>query len=76
MKKKIQDLLDEYRLSKQEAYFLLEELSQVDGSKMSPEDKIALESTKLKTTEEIAWRGVFIGRLEDILNDYFNETYL
>jgi len=69
MKEKIQNLLDEYRLLKQEANSLLEELSKMDISKMSPEDIIFLEETKKRVIEETVWRGVFIGRLEDILTN-------
>lgn len=67
MKEKIQQLLDEYILSKQEAEFLLKELYKVKENKLSIEDRIALENTKIRTTEEIAWRGVFIDRLENII---------
>ncbi len=67
MKNKILELIRHHREAKQEVNMLLEELSQIESSKLSYQEDEALESLKVRYENESAWRGVFLSQLEDLL---------
>lgn len=67
MKDKILELIRHHREAKIECNNLLEELSQIDSSKLSYQEDEALEESRIKYREESAWRGVFISQLEYLL---------
>jgi len=67
MQEKIQDLIQSHKTAKEECFGLLEELNAIGQGKLQKQDREALELTIIKTTEEYAWRGVFISQLEDLL---------
>ena len=67
MKDKIKELIKHHTNSKNECNNLLEELNQIDSSKLSYQEIDSLESLVSKYTEESCWRGVFISQLQDLL---------
>ncbi len=67
MENKIKELIAHHKLSRLEVYSLIEELNQVDVSKISESEISDLELSKARYTEEYAWRGVFINDLENLL---------
>lgn len=67
MKEKIQNLIDQHKLFKQECYAFLEELNKVDVIKLSPKENDVLHDSKLVYNEELRWRSIFISELEDLL---------
>jgi hypothetical protein len=67
MKEKIENLIQQYRESRVEVWSLLEELSQVDNSKLDYKEADSLQSLKTRYEEEYTWKGIFISELENIL---------
>ena len=67
MKEKIQELIKHHINSKNEVNSLLEELNQIDNSKLSLQEIDDLQSLINRYTEESCWRGVFISQLQDLL---------
>ena len=67
MKEKIEELIISYKQYKFECQCLLEELSQIDGSKLSYQEIDSLEESKLKLLEEAYWRSVMLSDLENLL---------
>lgn len=67
MKNKIQDLIQQHKLSKLEVNTLIEELNQVSDTKMSKDDYSDLTELKLRYIEEVGLRTVFISELESLL---------
>lgn len=67
MKHKIQELINHHKIAKQEVEFLLEELNQIDGSKLSYIEIDSLEMSKLKYLDELYFRQLFIQDLENLL---------
>lgn len=67
MKQKIQELINSHKLAKMECYSLLEELSQIDTTKLSYQEEDALNELKMKNTEELYYRQLFIQDLESLL---------
>lgn len=67
MKEQIQELIDNYKLSKLEIFNYLEELSQVDGSKLDSKENYSLKNAIIRYEEEYAWKGTFISELENLL---------
>lgn len=67
MENKIKELIEHHKLSKLEVYSLLEELNQIDSSKISKEENNSLELSKARYMEEYAMRNIFINDLESLL---------
>jgi hypothetical protein len=67
MKQKIENLILLYRESRTEVFSLLEELSQVDNSKLDYKEADSLQSLKTRYEEEYTWKGIFISELENLL---------
>ena len=67
MKQKILDLIAQQKLSKQECNMMIEELNQINNSKISKEEYKDLQELKSKYIEESDWRAVFISQLESLL---------
>lgn len=67
MKEKIENLIRQYKEAKQEVWSLLEELSQIDVTKLDHKENDSLRESKIRFEEEYAWRGVFINSLKDLL---------
>jgi len=67
MKTKIQELIDQHTFAKQELNGMLEELSQIDDSKLSESDIRQLDCSKLALVSEYDLRLIFINQLEDLL---------
>ena len=67
MKGKIEQLIQQHRLAKDEVNNLLEELNQIDSSKLSYQEVDSLEVSKVKLLEEIYLRSVFVTDLESLL---------
>ena len=67
MKDKIKELIQQQKTAKIEVEYMLEELNQIDSSKLSLQEINDLQSLISKYTEESCWRGVFISQLQDLL---------
>lgn len=67
MENRIQELIQQHQLAKLELTTLIEELSQIDGSKLSKIEFMELNVLKLRYMEEIDLRLGFISELESIL---------
>ncbi len=67
MKEEIIELIKHYNESKKEVYMMLEELSQVDNTKLSKEEKESLELSIAKLSTEHEMRGLFIQELKNLL---------
>lgn len=67
MKQKILDLIAQHKLSKQECNIMIEELNQIDSSKITKEEYKDLQELKLRYMEEVGLRHVFIQDLESLL---------
>lgn len=67
MKEKIQELIDHHKTAKMECYNLLEELSQIDTTKLSYQEENALKELKTKNNDELYFRQLFIQDLESLL---------
>lgn len=67
MKTKIQEYVDQHTLAKQEIDSMLEELSQIDDSKLSEVDKTQLNCSKMVLDSEKDLRLIFINQLKDLL---------
>lgn len=67
MRDEIQALIKEYKIATMEVNMLLEELSQIDDTKLSYQEEISLK--ELKSSHEEAYRlyGQFIDQLENLL---------
>jgi hypothetical protein len=67
MKQKIQELIDHHKNSKLECNMMIEELNQIDSSKITKEEHNNLTELKLRYMDEVGLRHVFIQDLESIL---------
>jgi hypothetical protein len=67
MKEQIENLIAQYRESKQEVYSLLEELNQVNTTKLDYKENDSLREHKIKLEEELYMRNVMISDLENLL---------
>ena len=67
MKQQIQELIEHHKLAKLECLEMLKELQKISQEKISKTDKLALQKTVDKYTQEIELRLVFINQLENIL---------
>lgn len=67
MKEKIKELILHHSNSRDECRSLLEELNQIDSSKLSYQEIDSLEESKLKLLEEAYWRSVMLSDLENLL---------
>ena len=67
MKQQIQELIEHHKLAKLEFLEMLKELQEISQEKINKTDKLALQKTVDKYTQEIELRLVFINQLEDIL---------
>lgn len=67
MKEKIQQLIENHTFAKQELKVMLEELSQIDMSKLSAIDRREMECSQIALESEESLRGQFISSLEDLL---------
>ena len=67
MNEKIIQLIEEHKTYREECYELLKELNQLQGSKMSPKEKVTLREAVIKAEEEYLRRGLFIQDLENLL---------
>jgi len=67
MRDEIQALIKEYKIAIMEINMLLEELSQIDDTKLSYQEEISLK--ELKSSHEEAYRlyGIFLDQLEGLL---------
>lgn len=61
MKEKIEELIQQHKLAKQECFELISELKEI-----SKKDKEAQELI-YRFEQEYSWRGVFINQLEDLI---------
>jgi hypothetical protein len=67
MKTKIQELIKHHTEAKNEVSYFLEELSQIDTSKLDSVEKEALRDSKLKYEDELYFRRLFLQDLENLL---------
>lgn len=67
MKEKIKELIQHHTNSKNEISSMLEELNQIDNSKLSYQEIDSLEESKLKLLDELYFRSLFISDLENLL---------
>jgi hypothetical protein len=67
MKQKIEDLIAHHKQAKIEVNFLLEELNQIDTSKLSYQEVDSLRETEMKYSDELYFRRLFIQDLESLL---------
>lgn len=67
MKERIKELIQHHKQSKLECQSLLEELNQIESSKLSYQEIDSLETSKVKLLEEMYLRSVFVTDLESLL---------
>lgn len=67
MKQKIQELIQSHKTAKTEVKQLLEELSQIDTSKLDYLEEDALKESKIRYEVEYEFRQLMIQDLEDLL---------
>jgi len=67
MKEKIEELIVHHQNSKKEVDILLEELYQIDLTKLSDKDVQELECSKIALDTERGMRVLFITELQDLL---------
>jgi len=68
MKEKIQELIAQHKIYKEEVHILLQELSLYDYDKLDMYEVEALELRRSFLTEELSLRNSFISDLEGILS--------
>jgi hypothetical protein len=69
MKDKVEKLIAEHKILKQEVWHQLEELNTAGGNKLSKAEKVALEHLKNCHRIEYGLRLNFITDLENLIND-------
>ncbi len=67
MKEKIENLIQQHKEAKQEVFNLLEELNQVNTTKLDYKENDTLREHKIKLEEELYMRNVMISDLENLL---------
>lgn len=67
MKEQIQQLIDNYKLSKIEVFNCLEELNQIDGSKLDYKENDSLREFIIRHEETHYLYSIIINDLENIL---------
>lgn len=67
MKEKIEQLILDHNFAKKELTHMLEELSQIDMSKLTAIDRREMECSQIALESEESLRGQFISSLEDLL---------
>lgn len=67
MKQKILDLIEQYKEQKQEVFTMLEELNQINTTKLNYKENDSLREHKIKLSEEYDMRGLFITDLKNLL---------
>jgi hypothetical protein len=67
MRDEIQSLIKEHKIAIMEVNMLLEELSQIDESKTSYQEEVALKELKSSHSEELRMRGIFVDQLNNLL---------
>ena len=67
MKEKIEELISQHDFAQKEIKNMLEELSQIDDTKLSPVDLNQLDCSKIELESEYALRGQFVESLKDLL---------
>lgn len=66
---KINNLIQHYKGSKEEANEFLRELKLVDLTKVSVKEKRELRESMIRLSEEILYRGIFIDELKNLLDE-------
>lgn len=67
MKQQIEKLIEHHKLAKLECLEMLKELQEISQEKINKTDKLALQKTVDKYTQEIELRLMFINQLKNIL---------
>lgn len=67
MKQKIQELIQQQKIAKQECFSLLEELSQIEDSKLDYKELDALKESKIRLEAEYEVRCSVLSDLENLL---------
>lgn len=67
MKQKIEELIKHHKTAKLEVFTMLEELSQIDESKLDYKEIDSLRYSKIRYSEEVYFRQLFIQELKDLL---------
>ena len=67
MREKIQKLIEMHKLAKLETHTLLEELYQIDDSKLLQSDKHTLDCSKIALEMQLNLEASFLSELEDLL---------
>lgn len=67
MKTEIQELIKHYTETKKEIWMMLEELSQVDDTKLSIEEKESLKLSIARLSTEYEMRGLIVSDLTNLL---------
>jgi len=70
MKERLAELIEHHKYAKQECWEALNELSQLDGSKMSEEEKSTLETTKYNIGLEYSLRAMLLEDLKDLQDEH------
>jgi len=63
---KLEELIEHHTHAKQEAWELANELFNTNDSKLTTEEKRALEEAKLSMQSEYSWRCLFLSDLENL----------
>ena len=69
MVEKVKFLIEHNKLAKEEIWSMLNDLSNINDSKMSKDDREALLISKSELQREYDMRGVFIGELNSLLQN-------
>lgn len=67
MIEKIEELISQHDFAQKEIKNMLEELSQIDDTKLSPVDLNQLDCSKIALDSEYTLRGQFVESLKDLL---------
>lgn len=71
MKDKIEDLIQQYTEAKQEIFSLLEELNQINTTKLNYKENDSLREHKIKLEESGYQKGLFVDDLKKLLGFLF-----
>jgi hypothetical protein len=67
MKQKIEGLIEQYQTDRIEIWNILEELNQINTTKLNYKENDSLREHKIKLSEEYDMRGLFITDLKNLL---------
>jgi hypothetical protein len=67
MKEKIENLIEQYKESRQEVFNLLDELNQINITKLNYKENDSLREHKIKLSEGLYMRNIMLSDLQSLL---------